>query len=158
MTPVYAWAPRGARAVGSAPASWETVTVIAALGRDGVRDPRAFPGATATAAFQTSVEQALVPELPEGDGVVVDHLGPHRAPGVAKAIEGTGAQMLPRPPYRPDSTPSEARFSQVKVYLRRVAARTKGGLDDALGEALRRVTAQDIIGWFQKAGLCATHG
>jgi hypothetical protein len=33
MTPAYARAPRGARAVDSAPASWETVTVIAALER-----------------------------------------------------------------------------------------------------------------------------
>jgi transposase len=44
MTPAYAWTPRGERAVGSAPASWETVTVIAALGLDGVRAPLAFPG------------------------------------------------------------------------------------------------------------------
>ena len=37
MTPAYARAPRGQRVVGSAPASWGTVTVIAALGLDGVR-------------------------------------------------------------------------------------------------------------------------
>ena len=37
MTPAYARAPRGQRVVGSVPASWETVTVIAALGLDGVR-------------------------------------------------------------------------------------------------------------------------
>jgi hypothetical protein len=30
-------------------------------------------------------------------------------------------------------------------------------LYDGLGEALEQVTAQDIIGWFQDAGLCATH-
>ena len=40
----------------------------------------------------------------------------------------------------------------------RVAARSKETLDTALGEALERVTPQDIIGWFQHAGLCATHG
>jgi hypothetical protein len=39
-----------------------------------------------------------------------------------------------------------------------VAARSKETLDTALGEALERVTPQDIIGWFQHAGLCATHG
>src|SRR5512135_2032009 len=55
MTPAYARAPRGKRAVGSAPASWGTVTVIAALGLDGVRAPLAFPGATDTAVFQTYV-------------------------------------------------------------------------------------------------------
>src|SRR5512135_255241 len=59
MTPTYAWAPRGERAVGSAPAAWETVTVIAALRLGGVRAPLAFPGATNTAAFQTYVDQAV---------------------------------------------------------------------------------------------------
>ena len=74
MTPAYAWAPRGERAVGSAPATWETVTVIAALGLDGVHAPRAFPGGTDTAAFQTYVDQTLVPALHKGDVVVLDNL------------------------------------------------------------------------------------
>ena len=92
MTPAYARAPRGQRVVDSAPASWETVTVIAALGLDGVRAPLAFPGSTDTAAFQAYVEQVLVPELHEGDVVVFDNLKPHLAAGVAKSIEGAGAQ------------------------------------------------------------------
>ncbi|WP_143206522.1 hypothetical protein [Singulisphaera sp. GP187] len=51
MTPTHARAPRGERAVGSAPASWATITLIAGLGLDGVRAPLAFPGATDTAVF-----------------------------------------------------------------------------------------------------------
>ena len=39
MTPAHARSTRGQRVVGSAPASWGTVTVIAALGLDGVRAP-----------------------------------------------------------------------------------------------------------------------
>ena len=84
-------APRGERAVDSAPASWESVTVIAALGLDGVRAPLAFPGSTDTAAFQTYVEQVLVPALHEGDVVVFDNLKPHLTAGVAAAIERAGA-------------------------------------------------------------------
>ena len=158
MTPTYAWAPKGERAVGSAPASWETVTVIAALGLDGVRAPLAFPGSTDTAVFQTYVEQALVPALHAGDVVVFDNLKPHLAPGVAAAIEKAGARVLPLPPYSPDYTPIEEMFSKVKALLRRATARTKGSLYDAVGEALRGVTDRDIIGWFHHAGLCATHG
>jgi transposase len=158
MTPAYAWSPRGERAVDSAPASWEMVTVIAALGRDGARAPLAFPGSTDTAAFQSYVEQALVPALHAGDVVVLDNLKPHRAAGVAAAIEGAGASMLPLPPYSPDSTPIEEMFSKVRQWLRRAEARVKAEPYDALGEALRRVTPKDILGWFQHAGLCATHG
>jgi transposase len=132
--------------------------VITALGLDGVRAPLAFPGSTDTAAFQTYVEQALVPELHEGDVVVFDNIKPHLAAGVAESIERAGAQVLPLPPYSPDYTPIEEMFSKVKQGLRRAEARAKAELYVALGETLRRVTPEDILGWFRHAGLCATHG
>src|SRR3954453_18388521 len=157
MTPTHARAPRGERAVDSTPASWDSVTVIAALGLDGVRAPLAFPGSTDTAAFETYVEQVLVPELRAGDVVVLDNLKPHKAPGVAAAIERAGARVLPLPPYSPDYTPIEEMYSKGKEFLRRVAARTGGDLYDAIGGALKQVAPQDIVGWFQEAGLCATH-
>ena len=53
MTPTYGRAPRGERVAASAPASWESVTVIAAVGLDGVRAPLAFPGATDAATFRS---------------------------------------------------------------------------------------------------------
>jgi transposase len=53
MAPTRGRAPRGERVEDSAPASWESVTVIAAMGLDGVRAPLAFPGATDAAAFQS---------------------------------------------------------------------------------------------------------
>lgn len=158
MTPAYGWAPRGERAVGSAPGAWESVTVIAALGLDGVRAPLASSGSTDSAAFESYVEQALAPELRAGDVVVWDNLSPHRTRAAAAAVRHAGARLLPLPPYSPDYTPIEEMWSKMKAYLRRVAARTKGDLYDALGEALRGVTASDILGWFQEAGLCATHG
>ena len=72
--------------------------MIAALGLDGVRVPLAFPGATDTALFPTDLEPALGPGLHAGEVVVFDNLKPHRAAGVAKSIDGAGADLLPRPP------------------------------------------------------------
>jgi transposase len=158
MTPAYAWAPRGERAYASAPGSWESVTVTAALGLDGVRAPLVFPGSTNAATFQTYVEEVLVPALHEGDVVVFDNLSAHLAPAVVEAIERAGASVLPLPPYSPDYTPIEEMYSKVKEFLRRVAARVKGDLYDAIGDALKEVTPQDIIGWFKEAGLSASHG
>src|SRR5262249_44727573 len=149
MTPTYAWAPRGERAVSSVPTSWETVTVIAALGLDGIRAPMAFPQATDTTMFQAYVDQALVPELRKGDVVVLDNLRPHLAPGVAAAIKRVGARVLPLPPPTVRTTPRSR--TKVKEQLRRAEARTKGRLYDALGEALKQVTPQDILGWFKEA-------
>ena len=90
--------------------------------------------------------------------VVFDNLSAHLGPAVAKAIESVEASVRPLPPYSPDYTPIEEMFSKVKKFLRRVAARVKGDLYDAIGDALREVTDQDIIGWFQNAGLYAAHG
>jgi transposase len=156
MTPSYGRAPRGERVEASTPASWESVTVIAAMGLDGVRAPLVLPGSVNAATFESDVEQVLVPALPRGDVVVFDNLSSHLSPAVFAAIERAGASVLPLPPYSPDFTPIEEMFSKFKEFLRRVGARAKEHLYDAIGEGLREVTAQDILGWFRHAGLCAS--
>jgi transposase len=155
MTPSYGRAPRGERVEASAPASWESVTVIAAMGLDGVRAPLAFPGSVNAATFEAYVEQVLVPALHRGDVVVFDNLSSHLSPAVFEAIGRAGASVLPLPPYSPDYTPIGELFSKFKEFLRRVGARAKEHLYDAIGEGLRQVTTEDILGWFRHAGLCA---
>jgi hypothetical protein len=66
--------------------------------------------------------------------------------------------VLPLPPYSPDYTPIEEKFAKFKQGLRRAKARAEGGLYDAVGQVLRRVTPKHSLGWFQHAGLCATPG
>ena len=154
MTPSYGRAPEGERVESSAPASWESVTVVAAMGLSGVRAPLAFQGAINAATFQTYVEQILVPALRRGDVVVFDNLKSHLAPAVSQAIERAGASVLPLPRYSPDFNPIEEMFSKFKGFLRRVGARAKEHLYDAIGEGLREVTPGDILGWFRHAGMC----
>ncbi len=100
----------------------------------------------------------LVPALHAGDVVTLDNIKPHLAAGVAAAVEGAGVRVLPLPPYSPDYNPIEEMFSKVKEVLRRAGARAKDELYDASSEALWQVAPEDILGWFQHAGLCATHG
>jgi transposase len=154
MTPAYGRAPKGERVEASAPASWESVTVIAAMGLDGVRAPLALPGGTDAATFRTYIEGVLVPALHKGDVVVFDNLAAHLRPAVAEAIERAGAVVLRLPPYSPDFNPIERMFSKFKGCLRRLGARGKRRLYEAIGEALRQVTLPDILGWFRQAGAC----
>src|SRR3954454_12112022 len=154
MTPGYGRAPSGERVEASAPASWESVTVIAAMGLHGVRAPLALEGSVNAATFESYVEQVLVPALRRGDVVVFDNLSSHLGPAVFEAIERAGASVLPLPPYSPDFTPIEEMFSKFKEFLRRIGARAKEHLYDAIGEGLREVTPQDILGWFRHAGAC----
>jgi transposase len=156
MTPRYGRAPRGQRVEDSAPASWESVTVVAAPGADGVRAPLALPGAVNAAAFQAYVAEERVPARRPGDVVVFDNLAAHHSDEVREAIESVGARVLPLPPYSPDYNPIEEMFSKFKNFLRRVGARAKEHLYDAIGAGLREVSDDDILGWFCHAGLCAT--
>src|SRR3954454_19423045 len=154
MTPAYGRAPAGERVEESSPASWESVTVIAAMGADGVRAPLALEGAVNAATFLAYVEQVLVPALRRGDVVIFDDLSSHLSAEVFGAIERAGASVLPLPPYSPDFNPIEEMFSKFKGFLRRVGARAKEHLYDAIGDGLREVTPGDILGWFRHAGLC----
>jgi transposase len=154
MTPAYGRAPKGERVESSAPASWESVTVIAAIGLDGVRAPLAFEGAVNAATFLTYVERVLVPALHRGDVVIFDNLGSHLSSAVSEAIGRAGATVLPLPPYSPDFNPIEEMSSKFKEFLRRVGARAKEHLYEAIGEGLREVTPRDILGWFGHAGSC----
>ena len=65
---------------------------------------------------------------------------------------------MPLPPYSSDYDPLEELWSKFKGELRRVAARGREDLYDAVGVALDHVTLQDILGWFSHSGLYATHG
>ena len=89
--------------------------------------------------------------------VVWDNLSPHQAYTTATAVRRAGARLLPLPFYSPDFTPIERLWSKVKAYLRRVAARSKDAVYDALGTALEQVNLKDVMGCFQLAGACTTH-
>ena len=82
--------------------------MIAALGLDQDQGTAGFPRSRSTAqAFQTYVDQVLVPELRPGDVVVFDNLKPHLSRHVAESIERAGATVLPLPPYSSDYDPIE---------------------------------------------------
>jgi transposase len=148
MTPTYGRAPQGERVQATAPATWENVTLIVGMRTAGVVAPIALPGAVDNVVFQTYVQEALVPELQEGDVVVLDNLQPHKNKAVIEAIEAAGARVERLPPYSPDLTPIEEMFSKTKTYLRKLGARTVDTVIAGMGAALELVTPSDILGWF----------
>jgi transposase len=148
MTRTHGRAPRGERVQATVPGAWQNVTLIAGMRLSGVVAPIALPGAVDRAVFETYVQEALVPELQEGDVVIFDNLQPHKNPAVIAAIEAVGARVEPLPVYSPDLTPIEEMFSKTKGSLRTVAARTTNRVITAMGEALGDVTQRDILGWF----------
>jgi transposase len=153
MTRLYGRCFGGQRVVDATPhGHWCTTTMISALHFDGRTTDMILEGATDGDAFRTYAERILAPTLRAGDMVVMDNLAPHRMPAVVAAIEATGAQVCFLPPYSPDFNPIEKMWSKVKAYLRKVKARTKEALWQAIGSALRTVTASDVLGWFESCG------
>jgi transposase len=56
------------------------------------------------------------------------------------------------PAYSPDFAPIEEAFSKLKTWLRRLSARTREALEEAIALALSQITAQDARGWFWHCG------
>lgn len=159
LTPLYARAPRGARAYGSVPRNrGKNTTLIAALGWSGIGESMIMEGSTTAAAFELYIEEILAPSLTEGQIVIMDNLAAHKSKKVEQLIEARGCQLLFLPGYSPDLSPIEETFSKVKAYLRRVGARTREALEEALCQALLTVTAHDAQGWFRHCGLLPVDG
>ena len=153
MVRLHGRCPQGQRLLSKAPAGhWQTTTMIAAIGLDGVRAPFALEGAVDTEAFLVYVEQVLLPTLRGGEIVVLDNLACHKHPRVRELIESVGAEVWYLPPYSPDFNPIEAMWSKIKQILRSLAARTFEGLITAIGIALEHITIHDSIGWFTHCG------
>ena len=113
MTPRTAWAPRGQRAVGSAPKNWgDNITVVAALGHDGLHAPLVLRGSLDTETFLLYLlEQFLAPVLRPGHTLLMDNLSVHKAAAVRQMVEARGARLVFLPPYSPDLSPIERAWS-----------------------------------------------
>jgi transposase len=153
LTPLYARAPKGERAHGSVPRNrGKNTTRLSSLSLSGIGASMIIEGAVNALAFEAYVEQILAPSLSAGQIVVLDNLSAHKGARVRQLIEARGCELLFLPAYSPDYAPIEETFSKLKAFLRRVGARTHEALQEAIGQALETVTAQDALGWFTHCG------
>lgn len=150
---LYAYAPIGERVFFKIPRNrGMNTTLLTSLHAEGMGPSMAVEGATTARVFETYVEHLLVPALRPGQIVVMDNLGAHRPKRVRELIEEKGCELLYLPPYSPDLNPIEEALSKVKHILRKISARTKETLIEAMGRALRAVSAQDTRGFFVHCG------
>ncbi|MGH9915834.1 MAG: IS630 family transposase [Pyrinomonadaceae bacterium] len=153
MTRTHARAPRGERGQVSEPFHHgSNLSVIGALGVDGLCAPMMIEGAVNSEVFALYVQHLLVPCLRPGHLVVLDNVKFHYAPKAIALIEAAGARVLHLPAYSPDFNPLENCISKLKTALRSFKARTKRTLTTALAKALALITTDDIHGWFEHCG------
>jgi transposase len=153
MTRLRARAPRGRRAYDKVPRNrGKNTTLIAAITLEGAMGASmTVEGATDKAVFEAYVEHFLAPSLREGQ-VVIDGLGTHRTEKVRDLIEGRGADLVFLPSYSPDLNPIEEAFGKIEYLVRKVGARVRKELVEAIARALAAVTIEDGVGWFAHAG------
>jgi DDE superfamily endonuclease len=156
LSRLHGRSPRGTRAGASAPfGHWTRVTVLGALGAEGIVGAMSVEAATSAAVFHAYLDAVLLPELrrTKPDAVLVmDNLPAHKAPRVRALLDASGFGYRYLPAYSPDLNPIEPTWAKVKAELRRVAARTVDALHAACGPALAAITAQDAAGFFRHCG------
>ncbi len=153
LTRLFARAPRGQRAYGQVPRNrGKNTTSVAALTGEGMQAPWSVEGAIDTSAFLVYVREVLGPTLQRGQIVVLDNLAVHQAKSVREAITARGCEVWYLPAYSPDLNPIEEAFSKLKAGVRRLGARTREVLLEAIGQVIATLTAQDAHGWFIHAG------
>lgn len=131
---------------------WKTTTFVGGLTLRGFIAPFVLDGPINRVAFETYVEKVLVPELREGDTVIMDNLPGHKGPRVRQLIEAAGAHLLYLPPYSPDFNPIENAFAKLKALLRQAAERTVEGLWIAIGGLIDLFTHNECRNFFTAAG------
>ena len=108
MTRARARAPIGQRAEVVEPFQRGShVSVISALGLQGVGASMMIEGAIDTPAFDAYVDHFLVPTLRPGNIVLLDNAKFHYSKSAIQSIEAAGAAVLYLPAYSPDFNPIE---------------------------------------------------
>src|SRR5215213_126651 len=139
LSPLYAWAPKGQRAHCSVLRNrGPNTTVLSSMTLKGMGPSLVVEGATTSALFETYVQQVLAPTLRSGQVVVMDNLSAHKGQRIKELIEERNCELVYLPSYSPDFNPIEEAFSKIKGLLRKVEARTRETLVEAIGPARSR--------------------
>jgi transposase len=157
LSALYAWAPKGERAHCSVPRNrGPNTTLLSSMTLEGMGSSLAVEGATTAAVFGTYVERILASSLEGRQVVVMDNHTAHEGERVKELIEQRDCELLYLPPYSPDFDPIEEAFCKIKGMVRKVEARTREALVEAIGMALSAVIAREARGFFEHCGYRAT--
>ena len=103
------------------------ITVISAYSNQTKKliAPMYFEGNTNTEVFNLWIKECLLPELKPNQVVIMDNATFHKSPKVRELIESVGSRLLYLPPYSPDYSPIEQKWSHVKNMVKKVKDRFK---------------------------------
>ena len=81
--------------------------------------PYVFTGYTDSRRFNVWLEKYLLPELKEGQVVIMDNATFHKSPRTKELIESVGCNLIYQPAYSPDLNPIEKQWAVLKSKFRK---------------------------------------
>jgi isftu1 transposase len=117
----YARSPRGKQVISEVKGKkYQRVSMIAAQVGKSVLAPMVFEGTTDSTLFNGWLEKCLVPELRQGQVVIMDNYSIHKTLKTKDIIEKAGCKLLFLPPYSPDLNPIENLWANIKAHIKKI--------------------------------------
>src|ERR671910_343368 len=108
LAPLYGYCPKGERLRLSVPRNrGKNTTLLASITLEGMGPSLAVDGSSTKEVFEAYLEYVLLPELEEGQVLVMDSLPAHKPNRVRAMLEERGLELLYLPSYSPDYNPIE---------------------------------------------------
>ena len=95
------------------------VSVVAAWQNQAIKAPMRFEGHCNTELFNTWLKQGLLPELEEGQTIIMDNASFHKSARTRELIEAHGCKLQYLPTYSPDLNPIEKQWAILKARIKK---------------------------------------
>jgi len=154
MTRSHARVKGGGRAYDAVARAGKNVSVVSAIGLEGVVAYQAVYGSLDSLGFESFLATRLLPKLRRGDCLVLDNCSIHKTDDIRKLCRKAGVELLFLPPYSPDFNPIENMWSKLKAGLRALKAQTYPLLVEALEQVFATVSDSDILHWCSHCCYC----
>lgn len=111
LAPLYGYSPKGERLRLSVPRNrGKNTTLLASITLEGMGPSMAVEGSTTKEVFEAYLEQVLLPQVREGQVLIMDKLPAHKPNRLRELIEARGCELCCTCPATPRSTtPSKRR-------------------------------------------------
>jgi len=96
----------------------ERVSWIAALKLGNIFAPMTFEGSCNRALFEVWLLECLLPQLQQGDVIVIDNASFHRSQAIDEIVAKAGCELWYLPPYSPDLNQIEHWWFVLKNWMR----------------------------------------
>jgi transposase len=131
---------------------FERQSILSTFRLSGDMCPIVFSGTLNKELFAEYIKIQLKPTLADDDILLLDNSSVHRSKLVVDALNECGIKVLWLPRYSPDYNPIELLWAYMKSILRKLKARTREKLDEAINLALDSVPLDYIRRCFEHCG------